>query len=37
MPFEIVRGDALGLIQQEQGKFDLIVTDPPYAFGGSGD
>ncbi len=33
----IVRGDALELIQQEQGKFDLIVTDPPYAFGGSGE
>lgn len=34
---ELIKGDALDLIQLEQGKFDLIVTDPPYAFGGSGD
>lgn len=33
----ILKGDALDLIQAEQGTFDLIVTDPPYAFGGSGD
>jgi hypothetical protein len=32
----IVRGDALDLILAEQGEFDLIATDPPYAFGGSG-
>lgn len=34
---QLIKGDALDLIQAEQGKFDLIVTDPPYAFGGSGD
>jgi len=33
----IIKGDALELIQAEPGPFDLIVTDPPYAFGGSGD
>lgn len=33
----ILRGDALDLIQAEPGPIDLIVTDPPYAFGGSGD
>jgi len=33
----VIEGDALDLIQQETGQFDLIVTDPPYAFGGSGD
>lgn len=33
----IITGDALDLIQLENGTFDLIVTDPPYAFGGSGD
>lgn len=33
----IIEGDALDLIQAETGVFDLIVTDPPYAFGGSGD
>jgi len=33
----IIKGDALDLIQAESGSFDLIVTDPPYAFGGSGD
>lgn len=36
MSYEIIRGDALDLIQQEQGTFDLVVTDPPYSFGGSG-
>jgi len=36
-PPGLVRGDALDLIQAESGEFDLIVTDPPYAFGGSGD
>lgn len=33
----LIAGDALDLISAETGKFDLIVTDPPYAFGGSGD
>ncbi len=32
----IVRGDSLDLILAETNTFDLIVTDPPYAFGGSG-
>lgn len=27
----------MDLISREEGTFDLIVTDPPYAFGGSGD
>lgn len=36
MSYAIVRGDALDLIQQEQGTFDLVATDPPYSFGGSG-
>lgn len=30
-------GDALNLIKAMVEKPDLIVTDPPYAFGGSGD
>jgi hypothetical protein len=34
---KIIEGDALDLIQAEPGPFDLIVTDPPYAFGGTGD
>jgi DNA modification methylase len=34
---KILQGDALELITQESGQFDLVVTDPPYAFGGSGD
>lgn len=34
---DITEGDALDLIQAEQGKFDLIATDPPYAFGGTGE
>lgn len=33
----VVKGDSLDLILAEQAKPDLIVTDPPYAFGGSGD
>ncbi len=33
----IVQGDSLDLIQKADGPFDLIATDPPYAFGGSGD
>lgn len=33
----LIKGDALDLILAERGKFDLIATDPPYAFGGSGD
>lgn len=32
----IERGDALELIAGWEREFDLIVTDPPYAFGGSG-
>jgi len=34
---QLIRGDALDLIQQCAERPDLIVTDPPYAFGGSGD
>lgn len=34
---QLLRGDSLDLIQQLTEKPDLIVTDPPYAFGGSGD
>jgi DNA modification methylase len=33
----LLRGDSLDLIQQLTEQPDLIVTDPPYAFGGSGD
>lgn len=33
----MLTGDALDLIQTESFPLDLIVTDPPYAFGGSGD
>src|SRR5581483_6207221 len=32
---EIIRGDALDLIEVFPA-FDLLVTDPPYAFGGQG-
>ena len=32
----IVRGDSLDLILARSDAPDLIVTDPPYAFGGSG-
>lgn len=34
---QLIRGDALDLIQSCTDRPDLIVTDPPYAFGGSGD
>lgn len=37
MSVRIIIGDALDLILAETGTFDLIATDPPYAFGGSGD
>jgi tRNA G10 N-methylase Trm11 len=33
----ILRGHALDLIEQLTDTPDLIVTDPPYAFGGSGE
>lgn len=33
----IIKGDSLELIQGYGKEFDLIATDPPYAFGGSGD
>lgn len=33
----IRRGDALDLVQLEERRPALIATDPPYAFGGSGD
>lgn len=33
----IIAGDALDLISSFVEEPDLIVTDPPYAFGGSGD
>jgi DNA modification methylase len=32
----IYEGDALNLIQSFEFPIDLVVTDPPYAFGGSG-
>jgi DNA modification methylase len=32
----VIVGDSLDLIMVESGKFDLVCTDPPYAFGGSG-
>jgi len=32
----IVRGDALDLIETIDRPIDLLVSDPPYAFGGSG-
>lgn len=32
----IEKGDALKFIMLEQSRPDLIATDPPYAFGGSG-
>ncbi|MBS0219178.1 MAG: hypothetical protein JSR91_00400 [Proteobacteria bacterium] len=37
MTIKLIKGDALDLIQQFNERPDLIVTDPPYAFGGSGD
>jgi 16S rRNA G966 N2-methylase RsmD len=33
----IIKGDSLELIQGYKKEFDLIATDPPYAFGGTGD
>lgn len=33
----ILRGHALDLIESLEGEPDLIATDPPYAFGGTGD
>ena len=33
----ILRGDALDLILASEDEYDLIVTDPPYAFSGSGE
>lgn len=32
----ILKGDSLELILKQTEKADLIVTDPPYAFGGTG-
>ncbi len=32
----VIRGHALDLLDLEQGVFDLVATDPPYAFSGSG-
>ena len=32
----IRKGHALDLLEREQREFQLIVTDPPYSFGGSG-
>ena len=37
MDLGLIRGDALDLISQLGEQPDLICTDPPYAFGGSGD
>jgi DNA modification methylase len=34
--FDMRRGDALELLESLEFRPDLIVTDPPYAFGGSG-
>lgn len=33
----MIKGDSLDLLLAETATPDLIVTDPPYAFGGSGD
>lgn len=33
---EIRRGDAIDLIDEAPSDLDLIATDPPYSFGGSG-
>lgn len=35
-PASILRGDALELIAGWERELDLVVTDPPYAFSGSG-
>ncbi len=32
----VIPGDALELLKTDLPTFDLIATDPPYAFGGSG-
>lgn len=32
----MIQGDSLDLIRRSPHRFDLIVTDPPYAFGGDG-
>lgn len=32
----LVRGDALDLLSLDGNQYDLIATDPPYAFGNSG-
>lgn len=34
---QLLRGDALDLVEALAETPDLIVTDPPYAFGGAGD
>jgi hypothetical protein len=34
---DIRHGDALDLLLEENGKFALIATDPPYTMGGTGD
>ena len=36
MSYKILRGDALDLLDAFDKEPSLIVTDPPYAFGGSG-
>lgn len=36
MTYELIKGDALDLITAFDQKPDLVVTDPPYAFGGGG-
>lgn len=36
MTYSLIKGDALDLITAFDQKPDLIVTDPPYAFGGGG-
>ena len=32
----ILKGDALDLLAEHAGPYDLVATDPPYAFSGSG-
>ncbi len=32
----IVQGDSLGYLEVTEDRFDLVATDPPYAFGGTG-
>lgn len=36
MSYTLREGDALGLVMRFEHTIDLLVTDPPYAFGGSG-